>query len=311
MAMNPMQRRARNSFFIGFLLALVIMAVVVMLLVNQIKGVNEELNALKGLQKTALVAASDLKSGSEITMESLKNDTVQTSLDRGKMVMASDFEEVDEQTGETHAKSIIVRTDIPAGTIITTDLLEEVEEKTTNDLRMQEYNMIILPTLLVNGDFVDIRLQLPTGEDYIVVSKKKVEHTDATTIWMKMREDEILTLNNAIVEAYTMLGSKLYATVYTQAGIQEAAVATYPVSKEVGELIENDPNIVDNARNALWSRYNADQRNDHINSVLGGFVETMNESVEAGLQEEITKIQQARQTYVDSLQGTGEVGTDN
>ena len=78
MAMNPMQRRARNSFFIGFLLALVIMAVVVMLLVNQIKGVNEELNALKGLQKTALVAASDLKSGSEITMESLKNDTVQT-----------------------------------------------------------------------------------------------------------------------------------------------------------------------------------------------------------------------------------------
>ena len=37
MAINPMQRKARNSFLIGFLVALVIMAVVVFILIYQIK----------------------------------------------------------------------------------------------------------------------------------------------------------------------------------------------------------------------------------------------------------------------------------
>ena len=41
MAMNPMQRRARNSFLIGFLVALIIMAVVVFLLLYQIKSIKE------------------------------------------------------------------------------------------------------------------------------------------------------------------------------------------------------------------------------------------------------------------------------
>ena len=46
MAMNPMQRRSRNSFFIGFLVALILMALVVAALVMKMKAINEEKEAL-------------------------------------------------------------------------------------------------------------------------------------------------------------------------------------------------------------------------------------------------------------------------
>ena len=324
MAMNPMQRRARNSFLIGFLVSLIIMAVVVIGLLYKIQGLNKDFEDLKALQKKVYVAGNYIQSGTEVTMDSFKLETVQTTLDSEELVNDESFEFVDEKTGEIILKydsdgnpiqkKMVVKTDVPAGTIITNDMLEEVDNQTTADQRLQEYNMIILPTLLTNGDYIDVRLQLPEGEDYIVVSKKQVVYTDATTVWLKMTEDEILTLGNAIVEAYTITGSKLYATTYTEAGRQNAATVTYPVSQATLTLINNDPNVLKEAKDGLWQRYNdqeqVEQRNNHINKALSGYYESMNDLVETGLQEEITKRQEARQQYVESLDGTGSVGTD-
>lgn len=324
MAMNPMQRRARNSFLIGFLVSLIIMAVVVIGLLYKIQGLNKDFESLKALQKKVYVAGDYIQSGAEVTMDSFTYDTVQTTVSADELITDEDFQFVDEKTGEIiekydsdgnpKQKKMIAKTNVPAGTIITKDMLDEIDEQTTADQRMQEYNMIILPTLLTNGDYIDIRLGLPEGEDYIVVSKKKVIYTDETTVWLKMTEDEILTLGNAIVEAYTITGSKLYATIYTEAGRQEAATPTYPVSQAVLTLINNDPNVVKEAQEALWKRYNdqeqVEQRNNHINTALSDYYDGMKDAVEAGLQEEITKMQEARQTYVESLQGTGSVGTE-
>ena len=314
MATNPMQRRARNSFLIGFLLALIIMAVVVMLLLYKIQNMRDDYNKLTALQQKVYVASDYIQSGTEVTIDSFAQETVQTSISSEEFITADDFVEYDEKTGTEYQKTILVRTDVPAGSIITKDMLEEVDDQTTNDQRLQEYNMIILPTLLKNGDYIDIRLQLPEGEDYIVVSKKKVVHATTDTIWLKMTEDEILTLGNAIVEAYTIVGSKLYATTYTAAGLQNAATPTYPVSSAVLALINSDPNVLQEARDGLWKRYSdqeqVEQRNNHINSALSAYYDDMKESVEEGLEAEIEKIQEARQTYVESLEGTGLIGTD-
>lgn len=324
MAVNPMQRRARNSFLVGFLLSLIIMAVVVIALLYRMKGIREDFESLKALQKEVYVAADNIQSGNEVTLDDFQYDTVQTNIDDGEFISEEDFQFVDEKTGEIIEKydsdgnpikkKMIVKTNVVAGSIITKDMLESSDDKTTSDQRLQEYNMIILPTLLTNGDYIDIRLQLPEGEDYIVVSKKKVVYTTSDTVWLKMSEDEILSLGNAIVEAYTIVGSKLYATTYTEAGRQKAATPTYPVSQSVLTLINNDPNVVKEAQEALWKRYNdqeqVEQRNNHLNSALGEFYEDMKDSVEEGLQEEIAKMQEARQSYIDTLEGTGSVGTD-
>ena len=225
---------------------------------------------------------------------------------------------------ETAEKPIIAKVDLKAKTVITSSMLARSDELTTNDLRKQEYNMIVLPMDLMTGDYVDIRLMLPNGQDYIVISKKEIEVpiVDGTsysvdTIWMNLTEDEILTMANAIVEAYMIDGSKLYATKYTDAGMQETAIATYIPSNEVINLMNSDTNIQTTAKNALAERYSKvrDRRND----IEGQMDETSKDKVPSGMNESIQSTQEERKTYLQSLMsgtatttsgaGTGATGT--
>ena len=156
--------------------------------------------------------------------------------------------------------------------------------------------MLVLPSKLQVGDYIDIRLQMPTGETYIVVSKKYVEDTNATTVWLKMSEEEILTLNNAIVEAYVMKGAKLYADVYMEGGLQEKAKVTYQPSANVVTLIENDKNIVTTAREALRLA-----RQTVIDTQLKNYDENKLQNTEEGISKEIEDLRESRQLYLDEL----------
>ena len=163
--------------------------------------------------------------------------------------------------------------------------------------------MVVLPTQLEEGQHVDIRLRLPSGEDYIVISKKHIEQANGDTIWIKVSEEEILTMSNAIVEAYIMEGSLLYATTYTDAGMQDSSTPTYIVSQSVLNLMYADPNIAREAWDGLRARYTEDARNQRgtINNALGGYNDRALQNVETNLAEEIEKMQAARQQYVDGL----------
>ena len=96
MAMNPMQRRAKNSFLIGFLFALIIMAVVVMGLLYKIKGLNEDFEELKALQKKVYVASDYIQSGTEVSLSSFKMETVQTSINQNDLISEEDYEFLNE-----------------------------------------------------------------------------------------------------------------------------------------------------------------------------------------------------------------------
>lgn len=322
MAINPMQRRARNSFFIGFLVALIIMACVVLFLLYQIKSINEAKEALEALQKQVYVAADDLESGQELSFyDDFKTEIVQTTMDTSLIISQDDFEFKDEETGEVIEKynedgvqiykNLVMKVNVPAGSIVTRDMVVESGNETTDTQRIQEYNMIVLPSQLKNGDYVDIRLSLPTGQDYIVLAKKKVLGTTQTGLWLKLDETEILMMNNAIVESYIIPGSKLYATQYPEAGVQEAAVPTYNVSGAVLDLINSDPNISETARQELWNRYNANVRVTYFEPTLATYIqepEDRDSAVEGGFQEEVESIQAARESFVDSLEGTEDIG---
>ncbi len=322
MAINPMQRRARNSFFIGFLVALIIMACVVLFLLYQIKSLNEAKEALEALQKQVYVAADDLESGQELSFyDDFKTEIVQTTMDTSLIISQDDFEFKDEETdaviekynedGVQIYKNLVMKVNVPAGSIVTRDMVVESGNETTDTQRIQEYNMIVLPSQLKNGDYVDIRLSLPTGQDYIVLAKKKVLGTTQTGLWLKLDETEILMMNNAIVESYIIPGSKLYATQYPEAGVQEAAVPTYNVSGAVLDLINSDPNISETARQELWNRYNANVRVTYFEPTLATYIqepEDRDSAVEGGFQEEVESIQAARESFVDSLEGTEDIG---
>lgn len=138
------------------------------------------------------------------------------------------------------------RTDYLANTQLTEALVYK-EEMVTDDLRALEYGFIHLPSKLKSADYVDIRIQFPNGEDYIIMAKKKVEDVQGVTLWMNNDEGEILSMSSAMVDAFLHEG-KIYATTYVDGTMQESLQMTYPVNEAVRSLIISSPNIVNRAK---------------------------------------------------------------
>ena len=203
---------------------------------------------------------------------------------------------------------LIAKMNMNQNTVLTLEMLS-LGSLLTADIRQQEYNAVVLPVDLTSGDYVDIRLQLPNGQDFIVVSKKMVElpviegMESETTIWMNLSEEEILTMSCAMVEAYRINGSKLYATKYTDPGMQEASTPTYPISAETYALVLADPNVADVAEEKLLERYTeafVNIRNNTINSELSK--DTNSETnVTTNMNESIVMTQEERKEYLQSI----------
>ena len=296
MATNPMQRRARNSFLLGVLITTLILGLLLAglgYLFVQTQNKQKELQAT-----TVYVLKKDITSGEEVTVSDLEAVQVPTKLSPSNKISPDKLE-----------GNVIAKVDLKKGTVATSDLLKINTTSIGNDVRRQEYNSIVLPTELETGDYVDVRLLLPSGQDFIVVSKKKVEVPNiagvdsATTIYIELSEDEILSMSNAIVEAYMINGSKLYATKYTDPGNQEKATETYPINAEVLELLRNNQNIENEAKSALASRYNSDLRNNYINRAINSQEDALGNE-QTKMQESITNSQTSREEYLQSLGGS-------
>ena len=304
MATNPMQRKARNSFLLGMLIMLLITGIIIGLLGFQLVKIKQEEQQEKASLVTVYVLNKDVDSGQEFQQSDLTTTQVIKSNAPTDYLTPSDL-------GDKNMAKI----NLTSGTVLSKEMVYTEDEDVGNDVRKQEYNMIILPADLETGDFVDVRITFPSGIDYIVVSKKQVEipnigGVDSTdTVWMNFTEDEILAMSNAIYEAYQLTGSKLYINKYSEPGMQEAATPTYPVKREVLQLIEGNPNIVNEAKNALYTRYNdsqATQRTDIINRELENVGEQGQTNIQTKVEESITNSKSTRQQYLNSLAGVVE-----
>lgn len=289
MATNPMQKKARNSLLLGIVLGLLIGAIFIVFLFYQLTTLQKQIEANKLATKKIYVLSTNVKSGETITSSMLiQKEALQD-------VIPTDYIGIEDITVDTIAKL-----DLTKGTVLSNNLITKSNEKVTDDLREQEYNMLDLPQQLEVGAYVDIRLRLPNGQDYIVVSKKCVNNVSEDTIWINMYEEETVAMSNAIVEAYKMTGSRLYATTYVEPGNQGNATPTYVPSNEVINLINADKNITNEARNGLAERYKAELRSG-INSEVNKYNDEAKGNVESKVQQEITNSKEARKQYIDSL----------
>lgn len=297
MAKNPMQRKARNSFILGMLVTLVVTGIIIALLVLKLININNENKEKKLELKDAYVLTTDIKSGDNIKLENLKRVDVNTEIVPNNSVTLMQIEE-----------DTIAKIDLKQGTILSADMITKSEEKTTNDTRIQEYNMILLPSQINTNEYVDIRLRLPSGLDYIVVSKKKIELPQVlgidseNTILLKLNESEIQTMSNAIVENYIMEGSILYVSKYIEPGLQNSSIPTYVPSIAVQEAIRENSNITVEARNALIKRFNESvNTRNNINSSLNTYNDKSKDNIEKSVEEEVNKAMQERKKYLDAL----------
>lgn len=202
---------------------------------------------------------------------------------------------------------LVAKVNMPANSVVTLELLGKSDEIANDDLRVQEYNMLALPVKVNVDDYIDVRLRLPSGQDYIVISKKRILDIMEHTIWLNLTEEEILTMSNAIVEAYQMTGSYLYVNLYAEPGRQADATPTYAVSPAVLKVIENDPNIRQTAKKALFDNYTqaqVDQRTNDINGALNQYAEKAQENIEAKVKEENEKREALKEKYLEQLAGT-------
>ena len=297
MAKNPMQRKARNSFILGMFISLIITGSIIGLLVFKLININKENKEKEQGLKNAYVLVTDIKSGDSIKLENLKKVDIETNIIPSNAITLSQIEE-----------NTIAKIDLKTGTILSSDMITNSDDKTTNDTRVQEYNMILLPSQINTNEYVDIRLRLPSGLDYIVVSKKKIEIPQVlgvaseSTFSVKLNESETQTMSSAIVESYIMEGSILYVAKYVEPGIQGSSVPTYVPSTAVQEAIRQNSNITVEARNALVTRFNESiTTRNSINSVLNTYNDKSKENVEKSVEEEVNKAMQERKKYLDAL----------
>ena len=199
---------------------------------------------------------------------------------------------------------LVAKTNMKANTVVSLDNIAKSDEITSDDMRVQEYGMISLPVKLNVDDYIDVRLRMPSGLDYIVLSKKRVIDVNENTVWLIVTEDEINTMSAAIVEAYKMTGAELMVNLYVEPGLQQTATPTYVVSQEVYNLIQSNPNIVGTARNELTARYNADglsNQRQNINNELKQYTEQALSNVEQAVKEEIESRKEQREKYLEGL----------
>ena len=214
---------------------------------------------------------------------------------------------------ELDSVPLVAKVTMKKNTLITTELISKGDNVVQDDVRKQEYNMLVLPMDLETGDYIDVRLMLPSGQDYIVVAKKEVEIPNVggidseDTIWVNLSEDEILHMSCAIIDAYKIKGAKIYATKYTEAGMQKAATPTYPLNESTTKLLQNDPNILAKAMNEIKARYSqtdaSSLRNDSINSVISSQGDQAQSNLETNMDTSITNSKKSRKDYLDSLSG--------
>lgn len=317
MASNPMQRQKRVSFLLGMLVMLIIAAIVIALLFMQLINLKKEQDAIKAAQRTVYIVSEDVSSGSGIQITAIEGDTTRlpnvteniadSSVVPENIATSSDFYS---DEGRTQARSdLVAKIDLKAGTILTKDMLTTSSEQVTNDLRKQEYNMLSLPTDLVDGDFVDVRIRFGNGQDYIVVSKKQVSIPEIAgapaegVININLSEDESIAMSSAIIELYQLKAVEMYVSRYTDPGMQVAATPTYPVSSEALNLMSSNPNIVDEAKAAIASRYNRDLRENYINNQINSVDSDERKSnLESSVEQHITQQKELRQQYLQSLE---------
>ena len=234
-------RQMKKKIIIAIIVTLILTAAIAFVVSSQvIKGKEEEIQELQAqvVDTTCLAFSKDLKADSIITQDditevkikltSLASGTYKVSDGNVKHMITDDEGSLIESTANADLNLTkedfvgrVVKANVSKNTLILDSLLYSEGEEPTKDERIQEFNFIQIPSDVNVKDYIDIRIQFSAGEDYSVLIGKKVEKiAGENTIFIKMNEEEIMTMGSAVIEAYMQQGVRLYAIKYTDPATQ-------------------------------------------------------------------------------------------
>lgn len=230
------------SWFLGVLTAVAIMGVLVAFSVLDIaKYIQFTLPETKEeiVYVPQLVANKHLKAGTILTEE----DITEIMVDATNEVVS--ITTIDELLG----KELLM--DVHKMLPMTKPMIER-ETVVGENQRIFEFDYIKLPFNLETGDFVDVRIVFPNGQDYVVLSKKEVIHYERNAdnlhqglLSLLVDEDEVLRMSSALVDRVLTETAELYLVKYLEPLTQEAALISYPVNRSVLSVLKENPNLVE------------------------------------------------------------------
>ncbi len=223
--------------------------------------------ALQQYTVTVYVASAEIKAGDIITGTTVTVTETLSGQDKKNFMSETDIGH----------KALV---DIPAGTHILKNMI--AEEAMGDSKREVEFSLNLAGENIKEGDYTDIRLRYPNGEDYIVVSKSCISRIDMVKgyLYLNLSPDEIHLMSSALVDCFLKSGTYLYTTKYIAASYQESSFVTYTPNEDVLSLIQQDPNVLEAARDYL------------------------SEGKRAGLEERL-------ETYYENYSSTRDEATDN
>lgn len=135
----------------------------------------------------------------------------------------------------------MVKVSCTDGTIISQSIVLD------NPLKANERELDVVldevPIAIKVGDFVDVRVSFPLGQDYISMSHKKVIGVYDNVLKLIIDQKDIYTYESMKTDASIYIATKLYAIKYVEPGVQTAAITYYPVSREIMKTMLLDDNI--------------------------------------------------------------------
>ena len=198
-----------------------------------------ELNATiaaYGPDVTVYTVTNAVKAGDMIDESNIESFTIPSSVDNDQYVHS-----VSEITGR------VFKIAVNPGTPITSNMtmVENIED----DMRDRDIVLDRYTVGLKEGDYIDIRMTMPYGDDYIVLNHKRVYSIGEGTIKLYLSEFEWAQYQGAMVDYYLNkeYGATIYADRYIEPGVQQKAVKYYAVPTNIAALIQKNPNIIDKA----------------------------------------------------------------
>lgn len=237
----------------------------------------DELEFIAGNSEVAYSLRDPVVKGEVITESMLQKVYVPNGAKSEDIILLPDLELKGKPT-------LYAKTELSANTVLTKSMFYQ-EENITNDIREGEYSFIEIPSNVKKDSYVDLRIQFPTGDDYVVLSKKKVKNLSGITMQMNVGEGEILTISSAVVDAY-LEGAKIYAVPYVDEHMQVESIMTYPLKQNVKELMESSPNVVNIAKYHLEK-----QNRQRLENYLQVMSEEQRSKVESGESVQSSKVE--------------------
>ncbi len=266
MMLGPMKKKMITTGVIAFLIPTIVIGVMFGMYAKNKKAEIADLK-VKAETQMAYVLADDLPvnhimSENDVTLVEAKKETLPSDAYLATEILDKNGNPAKDKKGNilyNYDKSFVgrkLKSATGARTILSDSLFLQDSDNVSVDLRSREFNMISLPSNLVEGDFIDIRILFPTGEDYLVVAGKEIMGTGANaesnSIFLELNEEEIVRVSSAVIESYIADGINVYATKYVNPTeqlykyVNVDYVAKYnDAVKKLQELYKEDVEVTD------------------------------------------------------------------